>query len=156
MTRKSSVPDNGSRSFTRSVYISAFFIHKRKQQRRSGRNYTQSTLHTAAQDSQYTVHYALPIPITEWQSCALIAANLGCTQNLHFAVNGWPGSYRDGQLLNYMHVPRCTLLYYTVLCCTVIHCITIYYINLYIHHILHCINPYITVQYTVLYCIVKY
>ena len=30
-----------------------------------------------------------PLPVTEYRSCALIAAILGRTQKLHFAVNGW-------------------------------------------------------------------
>ena len=43
------------------IYISAFFIRKRKQPRRSWRNYTMSTLRTAAQGSQYTVDYVYSV-----------------------------------------------------------------------------------------------
>ena len=58
LMRKIELLDSGLRSFTSSVYISAFFIRKRKQRRRSWRNYTQSEHRTAAQGSQYTVDYA--------------------------------------------------------------------------------------------------
>ena len=54
---KTSILDNGLRSFTRFVYISAFFIRKRQQWRRSWRIYTQSALRAAAQGSQHTIGY---------------------------------------------------------------------------------------------------